>query len=113
MSCERTSKYSSGFSKYPAGSEVSLPRIAGHRDADATDCPGNALYHELPGIRTRALALSGHPVQATIALQTFVARVTDPELDEAQLAYKPNLNLRGPARLVVAFSRVRPAPSSG
>jgi hypothetical protein len=57
------------FSKYPAGSEVSLPRIAGHRDADSTDCPGDALYRELPAIRARALALSGHPVQATIVLQ--------------------------------------------
>ena len=26
----------------------SLPRIAGHRDADSTDCPGDALYGELP-----------------------------------------------------------------
>jgi hypothetical protein len=58
------------FSKYPAGSEVSLPRIAGHRDADSTDCPGDALYRELPGIRARALAQSGNPVQATIALQS-------------------------------------------
>ena len=58
------------FSKYPAGSEVSLPRIAGHRDADTTDCPGNVLYHELSAIRVRALALSGRPVQAAIALQS-------------------------------------------
>ena len=28
------------YSRYPAGSEVTLPRIAGHRDADSTDCPG-------------------------------------------------------------------------
>ncbi len=28
------------YSRYPAGSEVSLPRVAGHRDADSTDCPG-------------------------------------------------------------------------
>src|SRR4029077_6678725 len=38
------------YSKYPANSRVSLPRIAGHRDADTTDCPGNALYGELPAI---------------------------------------------------------------
>ncbi|HEX4660006.1 MAG TPA: cytochrome P450 [Streptosporangiaceae bacterium] len=47
-------------------------------------------------------------LEATIALQAFAARVTDPELDPAGLAYKPNLNLRGPERLVVAFSRIRP-----
>jgi hypothetical protein len=29
--------------------------------------------------------------------------MTEPELDEASLAYKPNLNLRGPEQLVVRF----------
>ena len=43
-----------------AAAQVSLPRIAGHRDADSTDCPGDALYGELPAIRARAHALVGH-----------------------------------------------------
>ena len=47
-------------------------------------------------------------LEATIALQAFVTRVDDPELDPAGLAYKPNLNLRGPARLIVSFASVRP-----
>ncbi len=55
------------YSRFPGGSEVSLPRIAGHRDADTTDCPGNVLYGELPSIRAHAHALAGTPVQATIA----------------------------------------------
>jgi N-acetylmuramoyl-L-alanine amidase len=55
------------YSRFPGGSEVSLPRIAGHRDADTTDCPGNVLYGQLPSIRARAHALAGTPVQATIA----------------------------------------------
>jgi len=46
-------------------------------------------------------------LEATIALRAFATRVTDPELDPAGLAYKPNLNLRGPARLVVGFSSLR------
>ncbi|HTY96716.1 MAG TPA: N-acetylmuramoyl-L-alanine amidase [Solirubrobacteraceae bacterium] len=54
------------YSRFPGGTEVSLPRVAGHRDADTTDCPGNILYGELPAIRTRAHALAGTPVQATI-----------------------------------------------
>ena len=37
---------------------VSLPRIAGHRDGDSTDCPGDALYGELPRIR-RSVAHAG------------------------------------------------------
>ena len=47
-------------------------------------------------------------LEATIALQAFATRVDDPELDPAGLAYKPNLNLRGPARLIVSFASVRP-----
>ena len=39
------------YSRFPAGAHVSLPRIAGHRDGDSTDCPGNVLYGELPRIR--------------------------------------------------------------
>jgi cytochrome P450 len=45
-------------------------------------------------------------LEATIALQAFATRVAGPELDPAGLAYKPNLNLRGPARLVVGFDAV-------
>jgi cytochrome P450 len=45
-------------------------------------------------------------LEATIALQAFATRFTSPELDEDALAYKPNLNLRGPERMVVRFDRV-------
>jgi len=34
-------------------------RISGHRDANSTSCPGNALYAQLPSIRARAAALGG------------------------------------------------------
>jgi cytochrome P450 len=47
-------------------------------------------------------------LEATIAVRAFAARVTGPELDPAGLAYKPNLNLRGPASLTVGFASVRP-----
>jgi cytochrome P450 len=46
-------------------------------------------------------------LEAAIALRAFATRVAAPELDPAALAYKPNLNLRGPARLVVAFDAIR------
>ena len=45
-------------------------------------------------------------LEATIALQAFAARVAGPELDQAGLAYKPNLNLRGPERLLVRFRSI-------
>jgi len=44
-------------------------------------------------------------LEAAIAVRAFATRVPGPELDPAGLAYKPNLNLRMPARLVVRFAR--------
>ncbi len=39
---------------HPQGERVTFNRISGHRDGDATDCPGNALYAQLPEIRSLA-----------------------------------------------------------
>jgi hypothetical protein len=36
-----------------------MQRISGHRDGDSTECPGNALYAQLPVLRQRAAALAG------------------------------------------------------
>ncbi|MFL5849226.1 MAG: hypothetical protein ACJ76R_09850, partial [Solirubrobacteraceae bacterium] len=43
-----------GDNRYPSGTPVNFQRISGHRDGDATDCPGDALYAQLPDIRARA-----------------------------------------------------------
>ncbi len=56
------------YSRFPANAPVSLPRIAGHRDADSTDCPGDVLYRQLPAIRPRVRTLAPRPVLATLAL---------------------------------------------
>jgi hypothetical protein len=37
--------------KYRPGASVWLPRIAGHRDLNATECPGGPLYRRLPQLR--------------------------------------------------------------
>ncbi len=54
------------YSRFPAGAAVTLPRIAGHRDGDSTNCPGDALYARLPSVRRQALALAGSPLVATL-----------------------------------------------
>jgi cytochrome P450 len=46
-------------------------------------------------------------LEATIAVQEFAARLAEPGLDRAALSYKPNLNLRGPERLVVSVAGIR------
>jgi hypothetical protein len=55
------------YSRFPPGAHVSLPRVAGHRDGDTTDCPGNALYYDLPAIRPHITSLAGNPARLTIA----------------------------------------------
>jgi len=56
------------YSRFPANAHVPLPRIAGHRDGDATDCPGNVLYGDLPAIRASVLRSAPNPTTATLAL---------------------------------------------
>jgi uncharacterized protein with LGFP repeats len=57
------------YSRYPAHTPVSLPRVAGHRDADSTDCPGDALYGELQVLRHSAARLAPAPARATLRLR--------------------------------------------
>jgi flagellar hook assembly protein FlgD len=46
--------------KFQAGQRVTFPAIAGHRQANFTDCPGDRLYALLPAIR-QAVAAIGQP----------------------------------------------------
>ncbi len=70
------------YSKYPADARVPLPRIAGHRDADTTDCPGNVLYGELPAIRAGVQRLAPNPTRATLALTAPSAGPSTPSTPE-------------------------------
>jgi cytochrome P450 len=45
-------------------------------------------------------------LEATIAVGEIARRVVAPSLAEDELSYKPNLNLRGPDRLVVNFTEI-------
>ncbi|HEV2982617.1 MAG TPA: N-acetylmuramoyl-L-alanine amidase [Solirubrobacteraceae bacterium] len=63
------------YSRFPAGAHVSLPHIAGHRDGDSTDCPGDAFYARLGAIRSGVHRLAPNPTRATLAL-TLAAPVT-------------------------------------
>jgi hypothetical protein len=58
--------------RFRAGTPVTLNRISGHRDGDATSCPGDALYAQLPLLRQRASALAG-PVAAPAGQVTLAA----------------------------------------
>jgi hypothetical protein len=66
------------YSRFPANAHVPLARIAGHRDGDSTNCPGDALYGELPAIRRRVRRLAGRPVRATLILRARAAQQPSP-----------------------------------
>ncbi|BCJ40227.1 hypothetical protein GCM10010168_30850 [Actinoplanes ianthinogenes] len=40
--------------KFKQGAQVTVPRLSGHRDMDATICPGDNLYSRLPAIRAKS-----------------------------------------------------------
>jgi hypothetical protein len=50
-----TTFVSRGSQRWPAGTAVTTPTIAGHRDMSYTECPGTALYDLLPVIRLQAI----------------------------------------------------------
>ena len=56
---------SGGSNKWPSGTQVTLPRVAGHRDVGYTACPGLNLYDQLPTIRTKAKAAQGTTTTTT------------------------------------------------
>ncbi|MEU9047452.1 MULTISPECIES: peptidoglycan recognition protein [unclassified Kitasatospora] len=47
----------SDASRYPKGTVVDFDTVSGHRDAFNTECPGNALYAQLPALRAAATRL--------------------------------------------------------
>jgi hypothetical protein len=61
------------YTPFRPGQRVLLPRIAGHRDGDLTDCPGDAFYHRLPSVRPRVATLAGPVSKLTVAPAGVVA----------------------------------------
>jgi N-acetylmuramoyl-L-alanine amidase len=52
------------LTRYPAGARVTLERVIGHRDTGKTACPGNALYAQLPELRSLVETGALQPVSA-------------------------------------------------
>jgi len=71
--------------RYPVGTPVTFQRIAAHRDADRTSCPGNALFSQLGEIRAQAAQLA--PQYAFLPPRGAVSlAAADPTLDYPQPA---------------------------
>ncbi len=61
--------------RYRAGTPVTFQRISGHRDGDATSCPGNVLYGQLPALRTETTRRTNAPAPAAAAASSLTLRV--------------------------------------
>jgi hypothetical protein len=106
------------YSRFPANARVSLPRVAGHRDGDSTNCPGDALYGELPAIRSRVRQLAGRPVQATLAMlaqpTTPTPAPTPPPPPAPSASSAPSAPVPGEARTLAGrLTHLDGAPVAG
>ena len=70
-------------SRYPAGTNVTLERVIGHRDTGRTACPGDALYAQLPELR--AMVESGAPF-SPVSSARVSASLADSRLDYGEVA---------------------------
>jgi hypothetical protein len=77
------------LNRYKPGTPVTLDRICGHRDGDATECPGDTLYAQLPELRRRAAALAPGVVAAPAGLALTMATPV------ADVVYGEQLQLSG------------------
>jgi hypothetical protein len=67
------------LTRYPTGARVTLQRVIGHRDTGNTACPGNALYAQLPELRSRVETGALQPVSAFST--RLSAALGDPAVD--------------------------------
>ncbi len=73
--------------KYVLGTKVRFPVIAGHRQANYTECPGNAFYALLPAIRSAVARRLGSGVVATLSASApLISPNGDGVLDATELA---------------------------
>jgi len=95
---------SSGNPRFPTGVPVVLRAVSGHRDTGFTDCPGNALYAQLPQIAKDVAALGGPKIYSPMATQA----------GEAQTRFTAKLSASVPWTVTITGSSGEPvAQGSG
>lgn len=73
--------------KFRTGQRVTFPAIAGHRDANYTDCPGGRLYAQLPTVR-KVVARRGQPkIYGFIAEDPVISPDGDGVRDHATIGF--------------------------
>jgi hypothetical protein len=85
---------SGGNPRFASGVPVFLRAVSGHRDTGFTDCPGAALYAELPQIAAGAAALGGPKLYAPVAVRN----------GEGQVHFTATVNAAQPWTVTIADS---------
>jgi hypothetical protein len=80
--------------RYPAGTPVTFERISGHRDGNATSCPGDVLYGQLADLRVRAAAYST-PVSALTLQTSKTVRGVKPSAVSGELRFSDGSSAAG------------------
>jgi len=91
---------------------------AANRDPGAFPAPDEFDIDRPPPVAHLTFAAGPHfclgsslgRLEGAIALGTFASRFIDPRLCAEQVAYKPNLSLRGPERVEMTFTGLCPSP---
>lgn len=58
-----------GTNRYPANRSVRVPRVLGHRDTNATACPGTMLYAQLDELRSMVAGVAPQGTATTIGAE--------------------------------------------
>ncbi|HEX2162075.1 MAG TPA: N-acetylmuramoyl-L-alanine amidase, partial [Thermoleophilaceae bacterium] len=75
-----------GTNRYSAGTTVRVPRVLGHRDTNATECPGTTLYSQLEELRSMVAGVAPTGVGTNIAAELDAPRSAIDYGDEATVS---------------------------
>ncbi len=95
------------YTPFRPGSHPLLPRVAGHRDGDLTDCPGTAFYRRLPEIRPRIALLEGVPAVLTLVPASQSVTPATPLVLSGNLAVRHGAPIAGAPIEIQRLSRDR------
>lgn len=109
---------SRGSNRHPAGSQVTTPTIAGHRDMSRTQCPGDTVAARLPELR--ALAAGGvaatataPPAPSTTAPSTPTSSTAPPASTTPTTATSPTTPVTtAPSTIAPSVPATRPSTGS-
>jgi len=110
-----------GGAEMRAGDTVLLLLGAANRDPEVYPDPGTFDIDRSPAAPHLTFAAGPHfclgaglaRLEAAVALELFATLLVGPRLRPDGLVYRPNLNLRGPARLPIDLDAVRPGRIPG